>query len=111
MLTKSFSLKGFNLSAIYCGSTCVVLSNYYGILAIAERTTDFDDKFVHYSVSVGNHYAIGSRLTESVIFRATCKVVEGFFNQYCKHNITFTQISKDLAYYIPELNISTPVQS
>lgn len=111
MLTKNFSLKGFSLSAIYCGSTCIVLSNYYGILAIAERTTNFDETPVHYSVSVGNHYAIGSRLTEPVVFKATCKVVEGFFNQYCKHDITFSQVSKDLAYHVPELKISAPVQA
>lgn len=92
------TFRGFEVSVIFNGSHYYFLNSYFGLLAIAERDYKRDaGSSTHFTISTGNHYAQGSRLSASVVALLAKKFVSKVDQKYISKEITYDYLDKDLA--------------
>ena len=60
-------LRGYDATLLYTGSRYILHSNYFGVLAIAERGYLNDSANYIFHLYVGNRNTLGGSLTDSVI--------------------------------------------
>lgn len=78
-------------NVLFVGTSYFFYSNYFGLLAVAERDVNDDYQF---TISVGNRYTLGGRVVTSKVYKSVCKFLE---KQYKSKDLSFTRKDTDLA--------------
>lgn len=87
----SISICTEKTNVVFVGTSYFFHSNFFGLLAVAERDENNDYQF---TISVGNRYTIGGRVIASKVYKAVCKFLE---KQYNNKEMVFTRKDIDLA--------------
>jgi len=85
---KTRSLYGYSveLFSLFTGKHYYFYSNFYGLLAVADRDTENPDKF---TVFVGNAHTLGGSLNPSRVADIVKRSVRHDENKYIKKTISF----------------------
>lgn len=79
-------MNGCTVNVIFTGKNYFFFSEYYGVLAVAERNINDSKKF---SVTVGNARTIGGRLTGSAVYSAACRFIRKSENKFVESVCSF----------------------
>lgn len=87
----SISICTEKTSVIFTGSHYFFYSNFFGLLAVAERDENNDQSF---SILVGNRYTLGGRVVTSKVYNLVCNFIK---KQYKSKDLVFERKNTDLA--------------
>lgn len=103
------SICGTQVDVIFTGGRYLFHNDFYGWIAIAERTEESkknvcdDQEFVLF---VGNHYTVGGHMTNSVILKAVKEYIRKNECKFVERECKFREVEADLAYTSVGLNIN-----
>lgn len=103
------SICGSQVDVIFTGGKYLFHNDFYGWLAIAERTEESkqnirdDQEFVLF---VGNHYTVGGRMTNNAILKGVRKYIRKNESKFVERICKFREVEADLAYTSVGLDIS-----
>ena len=92
MELKKTTIKGREIYVMFTGNEYFFYSNYYGLLAVAERYND-----THFITAVGNHHTIGGQMNTPTIERAVKRYINREENQFVTKKVSFEFFNRDLA--------------
>lgn len=90
----SISICREKITVVFTGSNYFFYSNFFGLLAVASRSSDNDSCF---TVTVGNRYTLGCSVTPNSVFSAVVKFINKSDNKYLNRDLIFCRIDSDLA--------------
>lgn len=96
MEISNIKIKGSNVNVIFNG-TYYFIDNFYGILAIAERTDEDREKgTVDIEIRIGNSRTLGSRMQTYSILPSIKKFITKSENQFIEKKVTYNVVEEDL---------------
>jgi len=96
MEISDIKIKGSNVNVIYSG-TYYFISNYYGILAIAERTDEDREKgTVEMRIRIGNARTLGGRMQTHSILPSIKKYLTKSENRFLEKKVSYNVVEEDL---------------
>lgn len=90
---------GCKMYVFFTGDKYVLYSEYYGTMAIAERSDLAQEKgHEFFTITVGNHHCKGGTFTDSTVFGIMKKSVTKSENRYIPKKVSFERAADvDLA--------------
>lgn len=96
---EKIKIHGEEFTLIFNGPKYVLHSEFFGLVAVADRTTDFENiggGKESFTIRVGNKNTIGGSFTDSVIVSAMKKKIRKMENKYIKKEIYFDEVHENL---------------
>ena len=86
---------GCKLVVLFDGPTYFFYNDYYGLLAVAKRDEQDDDRFTVYT---GNHHCMGGRFSNNTVRGIVRRFGTQAENKYVTKEVAFAYEDHDLAY-------------
>lgn len=75
MIFSKTRIAGNETNVIFTGAQYLFITQFYGIVAIAERVEELKNGKTAFEVKIGNKYCEGGSLTDNVVFAAAKKFI------------------------------------
>lgn len=89
------SVRGYQISIIFCDSHYYFHSPFAGVVAIAERFGNYETGEAHFILRAGNKHLAGGSLGGSVVFSVAEKFIRKNENKYIDTVCTFDRVPFD----------------
>lgn len=99
MEISTISARGYQINVIFVGSHYYFHSPFAGVVAIAERSGDYETGKAHFILKAGNDHLSGGSLGGSVIFSVAEKFIKKCECKYIDKVCTFDRIPFDGSRY------------
>lgn len=93
------SSRGYQINVIFVGSHYYFHSPFAGVVAIAERSGNYETGKAHFILRAGNNYLIGGSLGGSVLFSVAKKFIKKNECKYIDTVCTFDCVPFDGSKY------------
>lgn len=95
MEISTISARGYQINVIFVGSYYYFHSPFAGLVAIAERSGNYETGKAHFILRAGNDYLIGGSLGGSVLFSVAEKFIRKNECKYIDTVCTFDRVPFD----------------
>lgn len=95
MEISTISARGYQINVIFVSSHYYFHSPYAGVVAIAERSGDYETGKAHFILRAGNAHLAGGSLGGSVLFSVAEKVIKKCECKYINTVCTFERVPFD----------------
>lgn len=91
MIFSKTRIAGNETTVIFTGTHYYFVTQFYGIVAVAERVKELKNGKTAFKVKTGNKYCEGGSLTDSVVFTAVKKFILKSENEYIPVAVDFSE--------------------
>lgn len=91
MIFSKTRIAGNETNVIFTGAQYFFITQFYGIVAIAERVEELKNGKTAFEVKIGNKYCEGGSLTDKVVFAAAKKFILKSENEYIPVAVDFSE--------------------
>lgn len=97
MEIKNIKIKGCDVTSIFVGSKYYFYNNYYGFIAIAEMTRDYDNNKTNATIHIGNSHTIGGSMDTYAILPSIKRFINKEENQFVEKKVGYEVVEEDLS--------------
>lgn len=97
MELSTTTLNGSTVNVIFTGSNYFFYNSYFGLVAVAERTTQPTEEVETFRVTVGNRHCVGGSFNDSAVYTLVKRVVNKSENKYITKRVRYSSVVEDLA--------------
>lgn len=91
MIFSKTRIAGNETNVIFTGAQYFFITQFYGIVAVAERVEELKNGKTAFEVKTGNKYCEGGSLTDNVVFAAAKKFILKSENEYIPVAVDFSE--------------------
>ena len=91
MIFSKTKIAGNETNVIFTGTHYYFITQFYGLIAVAERVEELKDGKTAFEVKTGNKHCEGGRLTDKVVFAAVKKFILKSENEYIPVAVDFSE--------------------
>ena len=87
---NTISRRGIEMQVIFTGAQYIFINRYCGVLAVANRTSKWDDDFKAFDIATENYHTVGGRLDRAGMEAIAAAYISKAEQEFVPCEVTFT---------------------
>lgn len=87
---NTISRRGIEMQVIFTGAQYIFISRYYGVLAVANRTSKWDTDACSFDIATENYHTVGGRLDRAGMEAIAAAYITKAEQEYVTKEVNFT---------------------